>query len=95
MTTNAELYEALKYRVEVGCLGNKRYYHHSGQLHREEGPAVILKNGSKFWYQNGELHREDGPAITWANGNMEWWINGVQYTQQEYRTQLKTLGYTV
>ena len=93
MTTDAELYSALKYRVEVDRLGNKRYYHHSGQLHREEGPAVILKNGSKFWYQNGELHREDGPAITWANGSMEWWIHGVQYTQQEYYLQLKALGF--
>ena len=95
MTSEEEVYDALKYRVEVDRLGNKRYYTHSGQLHREDGPAVILKTGSKFWFQNGELHREDGPAVTWTSGNMEWWINGVQYTESEYCLQIKTLEYTV
>ena len=95
MTTNAELFETLKYRVVVDCLGNKRYYHHSGQRHREDGPAVEWHDGSKFWFQNNSCHRVDGPAVTWTSGNMEWWIHGVQYTQQEYYLQIKTLAHTV
>jgi len=41
-----------------------RYWNASGSnLHREDGPAVVYKNGSyKAWYINGELHRIDGPA---------------------------------
>ena len=93
MTTDAALFDSLKYRVVVGPDGTRKYYNSAGQLHCEDGPAVILKNGSKFWFQNGDLHRTDGPAVTWTSGNMEWWINGVQYTQQEYRTQLKALGF--
>ena len=86
MTTLAELFDTLKYRVEVDRLGNKRYYTHSGQLHREDGPAVILKTGSKLWFQNGELHRTTGPAVALTNRTTTWWIHGVQYTKQEYRT---------
>ena len=95
MTTEAEVYEALKYCVEVDPkTGACRYRNAAGQLHREAGPAVILKNGSKLWFQNGDLHRTDGPAVTWGNGTKEWWINGVQYTESEYCLQLKTLEHT-
>ncbi len=48
----------------------------NGKLHREEGPAMGMTNGTKKWYRIGELHREDGPAVEWANGDKEWWING-------------------
>ena len=90
MTTLAEVFDSLKYRVEVDKHGTRRHFNGMGQLHREDGPAVILKTGSKLWFQNGELHRTDGPAVSWASGNMEWWINGVQYTESEYCLQLKT-----
>lgn len=33
------------------------------QLHREDGPAEIFKDGTQKWFQNGVLHREDGPAF--------------------------------
>ena len=39
-----------------------------GALHREDGPAVMLPNGSKEWWVHGHKHRDDGPAITWADG---------------------------
>ena len=39
MTTDVELYEALKYRVEVSpATGTRRYYNSANQLHREDGP---------------------------------------------------------
>ena len=96
MTTEAELFETLKYHVDVSPrTGTRRYYNSKGQLHREEGPAVVFSGGSCEWWQNGVLHRTDGPAVEYADGNKEWWINGVEYTKQEYRTQLKALGHTV
>ena len=95
MTAEAELYEALKYRVEVDHNGTRKYYNDAGQLHRVDGPAVVWRDGGKEWYQNGLRHREDGPAVVWKSGHTEWWLNGKKYTEQKYRTQLKTLGYTV
>ena len=31
----------------------KRHYH-DGELHREDGPAVIFPSGSQYWYRNGK-----------------------------------------
>ena len=139
MTTNAELYEALKYRVDVDRHGTRMYYNSAGQLHREDGPAVvwcdgdlewfhngkrhrigspaviwrsgskewwingllhrdvgpavIWRSGSNEWWQNGQRHRIDGPAVEYADGGKEWWVDDVNYTEQEYYTQLKVLGF--
>ena len=48
----------------------------SGQLHREDGPAIENQNGYKEWYVNGQRHRLDGPAIVYANGSKVWYVNG-------------------
>jgi hypothetical protein len=96
MTTNAELFEALKYRVVVNPdTGTRIYYNHAGRLHREEGPAIEWSSGTMEWWQNGLRHRLDGPAIEYANGYQEWWLNGKRYTKQDYHAQLKALGHTV
>ena len=34
----------------------------NGVRHREDGPAVVWRNGHKEWHLNGEFHREDGPS---------------------------------
>ena len=47
-----------------------------GELYREDGPAIIRKNGSYAWYLNGVLHREDGPAVEHVNGSRAWYLNG-------------------
>lgn len=46
----------------------------SGQLHRDDGPAVEWPDGSNFWFVEGLRHREDGPAVQYANGTEEWYI---------------------
>ena len=77
MTSAAELFNTLKYRIVVNpATGTRRYYNHANQLHREDGPAVIQRDGSKEWYLNGELHREDGPAIEYSDGAKCWYRNG-------------------
>lgn len=35
----------------------------NGQLHREDGPAMICPYGSQYWFRHGLAHREDGPAV--------------------------------
>ena len=76
MTNETDLYDALKYRVEVSVAGMRRYYNNSGRLHREEGPAVIGPNGECEWYRNGLRHRTDGPAFVSPIGVKEWYLHG-------------------
>ena len=72
MTTEEDVYEALKYRIEVDQHGTRRYFNAAGQLHREEGPAVV-RTGESHWFLNGMRHRENGPAIECISGHTEWW----------------------
>ncbi len=44
-----------------------------GELHRDDGPAVIWADGTQFWYQHGRLHRDDGPAVIWVDGTQFWY----------------------
>ena len=81
--TPAQVYEALKYRIEIGKNGSQRYYNADGQLHRIEGPAVEWEGGRR-WYQNGQLHRTDGPAIEYTDGRKAWGINGKVLTEDEF-----------
>jgi hypothetical protein len=55
--------------------GSKRWYNSKGQLHREDGPAIEWRDGSKHWYINNQLHRIGGPAIERPTGDKEWYIN--------------------
>ncbi len=45
-----------------------------GELHREGGPAVEYKNGTKYWHKNEKIHRLDGPAIEHFDGTRKWLI---------------------
>ena len=47
-----------------------------GQLHRENGPAIIRACGTEEWFINGLRHRKDGPAITYSDGSKCWYNNG-------------------
>ena len=76
MTTEAEVYNALKYHVVVDSYGTRRYYNSADQLHRLDGPAVERSDGTKEWCQNGLHHREDGPAVERADGSKFWHQNG-------------------
>ena len=82
MSTEDDVFNNLKYRVEVHpYTGTRRYYNAAGQLHREEGPAVVFVSGTVMWFQNGLRHREDGPAIVWANGTKGWYQNGLHHRE--------------
>ena len=70
-----DVFDALKYRIEVDKHGCSRYYNAANQLHRDDGPAVEYVGGHKEWYQNGFLHREDGPAIISNRGDKYWYQN--------------------
>jgi hypothetical protein len=68
--------------------GTKVWRNKNGDLHREDGPAIIWASGDKEWWLNGRRHREDGPAIEWANGKKTWYINGKFYPENSLMVQL-------
>ena len=55
---------------------HKKWTNKEGELHREDGPALILKSGTEKWYLNGTLHREGGPAVSTSEGVDYWFCNG-------------------
>lgn len=62
-----------------------------GLLHREDGPAIIMQNGTKYWYCRGYLHREDGPAIINVFGEPpQWYLNG--QNMQNFEEYVQLLG---
>ena len=65
------------------------YWYKDNRLHREDGPAVTLKDGSKGWYLEGTYHREDGPAIEYSNGRQLWYVHGNPYTEDEFNQWLE------
>jgi hypothetical protein len=46
-----------------------------GNLHREDGPAVVGWGGGEMWYHKGMIHRLNGPAVFYRDGTHEWWLN--------------------
>jgi len=71
--------------------GTKWWNLPNGNLHREGRPAVEFGNGSKYWYINNKRHREDGPAIEYGSGDKEWWVNGIEYSEQEYKAEMRSI----
>lgn len=59
----------------------EKAYRQNGLLHRIDGPAVILKDGSACWYSNGVKHRIKGPAVELADGSKYWYFNGVLHRE--------------
>ncbi len=53
-----------------------RHFNADGQLHNENGPAVIYSNGDKEHWIDGELHNPNGPAVVYADGYKEHYTSG-------------------
>ncbi len=51
----------------------------NGQMHRDDGPAVVYANGRQEWWCHGKLHREGGPAVMIPNHHVNWFNNGLHY----------------
>jgi hypothetical protein len=55
-------------------------WYFEGNVHREGGPAKIMK-AYEAWYKHGELHRVDGPALILPDGSKEWFFNGERHRE--------------
>ena len=86
-----DVFDTLKYRIEVDKWGTRHYCNSANQLHRINGPAVLCADGTEFWYQNGLRHRTDGPAIMWPDGRKWWYLNDRSLTEDEFNQAVKLL----
>jgi hypothetical protein len=51
------------------------HYYRNGVLHRDDGPAFVMRDETgpslpitEQYYRDGKLHRDDGPAVVWNYG---------------------------
>jgi len=58
------------------------YYKDEAQtiLHREDGPAMEWKDGSKAYYRNNAIHRLDGPALYNNYNDRGWYVDDILIT---------------
>ena len=74
-----DTWELISAAIDVGGVfedGAYRVHNSLGQLHRDDGPAMVYPDGRQCRYRNGQLHRDDGPAIVYPNGAQYWYRNG-------------------
>lgn len=70
----------------IGVLGSQIWYK-DGQVHRENGPAVINIDGV-YYYINNKIHRVDGPAAIYKNGTKFYYLWGEQFSKEEWFNKL-------
>jgi hypothetical protein len=63
------------YKVTVDEDKTIRWYNDKEKLHRLDGPAIEMTDGSKLWYVDGKIHRLDGPAIECPDGYKQWYVD--------------------
>ena len=69
--------------------GTQKWFDHWNRLHRRDGPAVILADGTEHWMIHGKHHRTDGPAIIYPDGRTRWFINDIRI-ESKNRFRLRT-----
>ena len=55
--------------------GDQHWLNSNNKLHREDGPAIVCRNGGEFWILNNKSHRVGGPAHKFSNGQYEWIVD--------------------
>lgn len=73
-------YDNMNYNeIRINLCGTKEYLTNHN-LHNEDGPAVILPNGTLEWWFHDVRHRNyELPAIEYPNGDCEYWRNGKRH----------------
>jgi hypothetical protein len=57
--------------------GHKVWRNPAGQVHREDGPAIIKAHGDREWWICGRRHRSDGPAVVFSESSKFWYFEGL------------------
>lgn len=67
--------EFQRHALDLNAALNAVEWHLDGDSlpHREDGPAVVFKDGCKMWFIHGKRHRLDGPALEHTTHN-SWFV---------------------
>ena len=68
---------------------NKTEWYLGDNLHKENGPAVLMADGTQEWWIDGKRHREDGPAINFPNGQKKWFIDGKNISEEDFNALIE------
>ena len=78
---------------------NNKIHYVNDLRHKEDGPAIICKNGSLFYFINNKFHREDGPACYYGKHYKEWWFKGKfvsntkDFSLEQFKKHIKLLSF--
>ena len=75
-----------KYKILDETSGRQEW-RQNGNLHREDGPAVI-DNIGKMWFQHGLMHREDGPAIIGEDKSRLWLLKNQLLAEADWKSKI-------
>lgn len=64
--------------TQVSVIGGEQRFLRDGVLHREDGPALVSREGDEHWYRHGLRHRVGGPAVTSRNGATRYFEHGAE-----------------
>jgi hypothetical protein len=70
-------------------------YYINGELHRDDGPAVIFF-GSYIYFKHGIIHRDDGPAIFILANDIQreyWWVLFCSNIHFTYKDAVQIIEY--
>lgn len=67
----------------VERVGGTKEWYKGKELHRDDGPARVTKDGDQEFFINGKRHRLDGPAVERKNGTKEYWQDGQRHRISE------------
>lgn len=82
--TKEEFIANNSFRVEVNGGIVEFHQNANGEIHREDGPAIVYGDGTMEWYQHDKLHRDNGPALDWSclkPGAGVWFQNGKRHRE--------------
>jgi hypothetical protein len=69
MKSEQDTFDELKYNIEIDELGHKLYRNKEGELHRDEGPAIVSPNGYVEYYLNGTFFVKEEYDLLTSNIN--------------------------
>jgi len=72
-------------QLEVESTPFADYYYYQGQLHRENGPAIIWKEDKK-WHPNVEVNLDKKFN---KHDKEEWYLYNIRYTEEEHKKMMK------
>ncbi len=67
--------KSIKHVTDMGTI---RWISLDGELHRENGPAIVWMSRHNEWYLYGKRHRENGPAFI-GSSHKAWYKHGVRH----------------